>query len=860
MRAKVELLLASDSDCSDIEGLVNSSLSHLLEDAPEDGRCGPFRLLRLIGSGGMGSVYLVERADGEVEHRAAVKLLRNGANPHAFVERFLRERQILARLDHPSIARLLDAGRTASGQPYFAMDYVEGVAIDEYAKNLDWRSKVKLFLEVCDAVSYAHRSLIVHRDLKPSNILVDAEGRPKLLDFGIAKMLDAEMDAGATVTGLIPMTPQYASPEQVTGGPITTASDVYSLGVILYKLLTGRLPYEVPTMHAAAIARAVCETEPAAPRVNADLDNILMMALRKEPARRYLSVQHLADDLNRALSDRPVLARPDTLRYRVTKFVRRNRLSMAVVAAATLVIASTALVAIEEGRAAQRRFQDLRKLAHTFVFELDDQISNIAGTTKAREAIVRTGLEYLDNLAKNASGDLALQSEIAMGYMKIGDVQGYPTKPNLGRTADAVASYDKAGGIYKAIVRANPAYLPNLAEYYKQCAGLIRLTGDLKQAREISQLAIVTFERARASHPLSFAMEQNYIFSLCQLGDVDEDTGQYRQAWSEYSRCATEARDLLARRKGPYVSRLVAQADERIGTSAQDLGHLSEGLRAFEEQESLLNELLLAEPRNPDLHRSKAVLYQFRSSIYLDDEYPNLGDPEHALESARKYMEAAEEMVRSDPNNTGAQYSRAVATFRVAFTLCESDPATAVRMTEESLRMLDALIASGKRSKMVITGRITALRRLGAAQLKAGRLRDAQTAADAALTAQRPIAAAEMAPALGARQQLAEILILSARVETATGNFARAHSLIDEAREVALHVAETRELTNLITLAQAEESEGDTWAKQGRMDQARACYQRVADIWQQFPEQNEYVDRQKAAAARLLASLRPTPL
>jgi eukaryotic-like serine/threonine-protein kinase len=838
IRVEVEQLLRFDTEGSDLQGLVADSITDLLEGLPLDDRCGPFRLLRLIGSGGMGSVYLAERADGEVEHRAAVKLLHVSANSSDFMERFLRERQILARLDHPSIARLLDAGRTTAGQPYLAMDYVDGVPVDQYAKNLDWRETVRLFLEICDAVSYAHRSLIVHRDLKPSNILVDAEGRPKLLDFGIAKILDSDPAAEQTAAGLMPMTPQYASPEQVTGEPITTASDVYSLGVVLYKMLTGRLPYDVTTLNPAAVARTVCETQPAAPQVTADLDDILMMALRKEPARRYLYVQHLADDLNRALSDRPVLARPDTIIYRATKFVRRNRLSVGVAAVGVLAVASAALVAIGEERVAQRRFQDVRKLAHTFVFELDDQIANIAGTTKARETIVTTGLAYLDNLAKNASGDLTLQDEIA-----------------LGRTSDALVSYEKAGAIFKAIAAADAVYLPELAEYYNRRAFLILRTGDTGKARENSKLAIDAFARARAIRPLSGAMEQNYAFSFCILADIDEDAGHAREAWNDASRCADSARTLLKNTRTPALIRMLAQADERMGTAAQNLGRLTEGLRALAEQESLLNELLGAEPRNSFLHRSRAVLYQFRSSIYLDDEHPNLGDAPAALQSARMYLAAAEEMRQSDPNNKGAQYSRAVATFRVAFALAESDPNTAIPMTREAVQTIDALIASDHKNNVAIRGRFTALRHLSTAQFKAGRFSDARVSAATALTSQRPRAEAESGPDLEERRRLVEILVLQSRIEAAAGNFTDSQSLLKEARERVLPFATTGELNELMTLADTERAQGESWARQGKASDARASYQRVADIWERYPDPNEYVDRQKEAAASLLASL-----
>jgi serine/threonine-protein kinase len=361
VRAEVEAMLSFDSgpDHSLTESVADAAQTtlHSVAETQVATRCGPYLLIRLLGRGGMGSVYLAERADGEVNQRVAVKLLSYGADDPAFRERFLRERQILATLNHAGIARLVDAGHIPTGQPYLVMEYVDGMPIDEYAGGLDLRAKLKLFLEVCDAVSYAHRNLVIHRDLKPSNILVDRDGRPKLLDFGIAKILDPSHSASQerTMTAVQALTPQYASPEQVRGEPITTATDVYSLGAVLYKLLTSRYPYEFPVHTASAVEHTVCEMQPAPPRVSADLDTILLMALRKEPARRYLSVQQFAEDIDRAISDRPVRARPDTMRYRTAKFIRRHRFGVAGASLAVAALIAAVGIAAHEASLAERQ-------------------------------------------------------------------------------------------------------------------------------------------------------------------------------------------------------------------------------------------------------------------------------------------------------------------------------------------------------------------------------------------------------------------------------------------------------------------------------------------------------------------------
>ena len=301
-RNEVEQLVAFDSRSTGVldQEIGRVALGALALAEPQQLLCGPYRLGSLLGRGGMGSVYSAERVDGEVSHKVAVKLLRPGGDDLHLQQRFLAERQILAPLSHPNIARLLDAGHREDGQPYLVMEYVEGKAIDVYAAELSTREKISLFLGVCGAVSYLHRNLVVHRDLKPANILVTAEGAAKLLDFGIAKLLD--MAGDATVTHMRMLTPDYASPEQMAGGQITTATDIYSLGAVLYELLTGSSPHRVDGDSVEAIALVISNgkiTPPSklAPHLKGDLDTVLMKALRKEPHERYASVDAFADDL-----------------------------------------------------------------------------------------------------------------------------------------------------------------------------------------------------------------------------------------------------------------------------------------------------------------------------------------------------------------------------------------------------------------------------------------------------------------------------------------------------------------------------------------------------------------------------------
>ncbi|MCH7779871.1 MAG: serine/threonine protein kinase, partial [Acidobacteria bacterium] len=310
---------------------------------------GPYRLERELGSGGMGSVWLGIRDDQEFRKSVAVKVIRGYAGADT-LRRFRAERQILASLEHPNVARLLDGGATRDGVPYVVMEYVQGLPIDAWCKHhgASTEQRLRLLLDVCSAVDYAHRNLIVHRDLKPGNILVTEDGVVKLLDFGIAKLLDpdsAPHSVVETATSMRLFTPQYASPEQIKGERITTASDIYSLGVLSFELLAGHLPYRLKTGRREELERAICEQEPDRPsartgRLSSDLDNIVLMALRKEPDRRYGSVGQFAEDIRRYLAGRPVLARPATLRYSVSKFVGRHRWGVATTAGTVLIIAA----------------------------------------------------------------------------------------------------------------------------------------------------------------------------------------------------------------------------------------------------------------------------------------------------------------------------------------------------------------------------------------------------------------------------------------------------------------------------------------------------------------------------------------
>ncbi len=459
--AVIEMLLGMlchvDGMAGTLVAAVQSAVTALVrEDVWVGRRFGPYCAVREIGRGGMGIVLEAERNDDQYHKRVALKVAPYWAS-EVDLQRFRQERQILAGLEHPNIARLLDGG-TEAGVPYLVLELVEGEPITTYAKRkrLTVPDRLRLMGTVCQAVEAAHSRLIVHRDLKPANILIASDGVPKLLDFGIAKLLGSNRDLAAT-GGQGLWTPGFASPEQVRGEAITTRTDVYALGLILYELLTGRAAQTADPSSPAALEASVCEEVPPLPSASAprgmaralrgDLDTIVMTAIAKDPARRYGSVSGLSNDLDRYLDGLPILARPATMTYRATRFVRRHRLGIAAVAviAAILVggIAATRYQAVQ----ASRRFNQVRALANMFVFDVHDLVAQLPDSRHVRAAIVQTGLTYVNSLSTEAAADPVLAGELATAYHRIAVIQGDPRGDNLGAPADALESLRRAAAL-----------------------------------------------------------------------------------------------------------------------------------------------------------------------------------------------------------------------------------------------------------------------------------------------------------------------------------------------------------------------------------------------------------------------------
>jgi serine/threonine protein kinase/type II secretory pathway pseudopilin PulG len=714
LRAEVENLLKGHAQASGfIERPVVNHAVQLPEKPTLDPmvglKVGHYQLLRELGHGGMGQVYLAVRADDEYKKRVAFKALKRGMDTRDIRRRFRRERQILAGLDHPNIAKLLDGGTTDDGLPYFVMEYVEGKPITEYcdSRKLPTVERLKLFRQVCAAVQFAHQNLVVHRDIKPSNILVTEDGAPKLLDFGIAKLLNPELSGQTidpTATALRLMTPEYASPEQVRGETITTASDVYSLGVVLYELLTGHRPYRVKSRAPHEIIRIVCEEEPDKPstavnrvdtqskadgttlditpesvsrtregeperlrrRLRGDLDNIVLMAMRKEPQRRYTTVNQLSEDIRRHLEGLPVVARQDTITYRVEKFIQRNR-AAAIAAVAVLLallagmVATTwqARVASRERARAERRFNDVRQLANTLIFELHDDIETLPGSTPAREKLVKRALQYLDVLAQEASDDLSLQLDLAEAYLKVGKVQYFPLTASLGDVTGALQSYRKALSIIEPLFAQDPnnaAIRRIYALAHKNAGDVLAVSGEAEKAVQHQRKALPIFEALSAADPANQEARIDLARAYISLGDAliatlerNESLDKFYKALATYEVVvATNANNLAARRG-------LAAAHGRIGNEMEGVGNIAGALEHIRKALAISEELLALERKNTTFARGVAVMSERVGNILANQ----LKDHNGALGNYRKAMSVYEDLARSDPKNAQAREDEA---------------------------------------------------------------------------------------------------------------------------------------------------------------------------------------------------------
>ncbi|MEP7366693.1 MAG: serine/threonine-protein kinase [Acidobacteriota bacterium] len=486
LRAEVLSLLAA-----------HAGAGRFIEPAPQQvspldtgARLGPYRLIEKIGEGGMGAVYRAERDDGEFRRMVAVKVPAGRLFGPEAERRFLYERQILARLDHPNVVRLLDGG-IQDGRRYLVMEFVAGQAITHYCDGRPLVERLRLFQRVCEGLQFAHRNLVIHRDVKPSNILVTEAGEVKILDFGIAQMIAAGGEnSTASVTALHPMTLEYASPEQVRGQPLTIAADIYSLGVLLYEILAGRNPQAAPGQSIQEAVRRITVASPTPPGLASDLDAITLKCLAKEPEARYSSVEELRIDVERFLGGLPVLAHPPSAFYLARKFIRRNRALSLISTALMISLVAGAAAFAWQARISERRFADARRLIRTVIFDIQPRLESIPATLPLRKTLIDSTSQYLEALSRDAGGDAGLLAELAGAYRELARLQGDGSVSNMGSVTSAATSAKRAERFIEAALKlepANPAILAEAGRVFSQMCMMALQKMDLDKARAYSQ-------------------------------------------------------------------------------------------------------------------------------------------------------------------------------------------------------------------------------------------------------------------------------------------------------------------------------------------------------------------------------------
>jgi len=629
---------------------------------------GPYRATKCIGTGGMGAVFQAVREDDEYHKTVAVKILPSGLETGVGIERFRRERQILANLDHPNIARLLDGGTTAEGLPYLVMEFVDGLPLDRYVEqgNLTVEQRLRLFLRICDAAAYAHRSLVVHCDLKPSNILVTAEGIPKLLDFGIAKLLN-EARGSSTATSPL-MTPEYASPEQVRGERITTSSDVYSLGVIMYLLLTGRGPYRGQSGSASETIRLVCEQELDVRALARDLQGIVSKATRKEAPRRYRSADELAVDVTCYMENRPVSARRGTFLYRAGKYIRRNAIGIALSLLCVAALAFGVTTRIIESRKAEARFNQLRGLARFLVFDTFDELSRVPKSADLRRKIIVQSLQYLDALEREAPKDPELMTDVGESYIRLGTAQGYPEFPNMGDTSGAFASALKAKSVFESLVRIRRTAHSrgDLCLALEVLGPLYCRIGDPQGAVAIGEQFVQIALELGAAKPNSAGhriRESNarHILgtALLRRGESTKSVADIRHALDLFQQSAqglpiakqlpdlykqfTETLQLLSTVHASY-------AHCRVAEWTGDRTHYDEALKLERNGISIAREVIQKDGSPPEHYLAFVALLSVMGSTLS-----HLGQASEAEVSFREALTRAEELAATDPADVEAE-------------------------------------------------------------------------------------------------------------------------------------------------------------------------------------------------------------
>jgi tetratricopeptide (TPR) repeat protein/predicted Ser/Thr protein kinase len=639
-------------------------------------RIGPYRIVRELGHGGMGVVYLAERADAAFEKKTAIKVVRGGFAGEVVRQRFRDERRILATLEHPNIAALFDGGTTDEGLPYVVMEYVDGVPLDVYCatNRLPLVARLELFRQVCGAVQFAHQRLVIHRDIKSRNILVTADGTPKLLDFGIAKLLEpGAAQEAQTRIGLRAFSLDGASPEQIRGEPMTVTSDVYALGVLLYQLIAGQPPYGAAPLTDADLIRAICDDAPVRLRtaalegthfdVSVELEWVVLKALRKEPDRRYGSVEQLAEDIRRFLSGLPVVAGPDSRRYRARKFVVRHRTFVAAGALLTLSLVAGLTATLWQARVAERqralaehRFENARRVASSMVFELHDAIEAVPGATAARALLLTRASEQLDALALDTPDDPLLLEELAVAYHRLGDVQGRTASAHLGDQPASRANHRKGLALRKRIAERSPGDLEAKSRLVASLVGAAYAEDQVGPSLEHARAAVATAESLHNARPTDMRFRRDLATAHYTLGSQYRAIGDTPRALASFEQATPLFQAVYDASPGDAdLRRSLALCHKRLGAilaerePVQALGHMRLAVALDEAS-------LAASPKAPVQRRDLST-----SNIELGFALLGAGDPQGGLAAYRRALALREALMHDDPKNVQAPHDVASA-------------------------------------------------------------------------------------------------------------------------------------------------------------------------------------------------------
>jgi serine/threonine protein kinase len=680
--SEIESLLESDHDAENaLRSLVADDLTEMTRSsisADLGSQVGPYLLVRELDSGGMGVVYLAVRSDDHYFQIVAIKMIRKGLDSAELVQRFRVERQILATLNHPNIGAILDGGETKEGRPFIVMEYVEGqpITLASEASGLSIRQRIELFRSLCSAVHYAHQKQIIHRDIKPSNVMVTPEGVVKLIDFGTSKPLEPQLvlkDDTPTESGFRMMTPDYASPEQLQGKQLTTATDVYSLGVLLFELLTGSRPYTLRGLSPATAERVLLtpggRKPSSAPDLSTrrkkelagDLDTIVMTAMNHDPAQRYRSVLHLEEDLLHYLQGKPIAARNASPIYALRKLVQRNKTVMLTTLAMIVLLSASLLIYWSQSRKADRRVTQVRTLAGSAISDLTDKLQHSSASTKTQAALFHSALTYLDELQRSTGNDPRLLIELSRAYVRVGDLEGSPFVANLGNSGTAIASYQKA---WHAASEAH-ARMPGddstaaLIEAYQRLGGIEAFLGNLHEAHDNYQQALSWAQAFWQKKPNDPARKRLLASNYAGMGDVDLRDLSPDQALESLSAAFHIFGDSPSGDED-HDRMLIGLYLDRASTF-NELGRQSQALEDDRKAVTLAEALVQKYSSSVQAHRSLFEAYQRTVLPLSGRDALNVGDSAQAQVYARKALAIAQMLVGLDSGNVQAQYDLAIA-------------------------------------------------------------------------------------------------------------------------------------------------------------------------------------------------------